>query len=92
MRVARGPIGVYEGFITDVSNTIILPLIYAFAGIGLWIDRNIVDWFVNSVASFVLTISASVRRIQTGFLQHYAIGMVVGIMVIIIIYSLMGGG
>ncbi len=91
MRISRGPVGVYEGFITEVSNTIILPIIYSFAGIGLWIDRNIVDWTVNSVAKFVLTISASVRRIQTGFLQHYAIGMVVGI-IIIIIYSLMGGG
>ena len=92
MRIAKGPIGVYEGFITEVSNTIVLPVIYSLAGIGLWIDRNIVDRFVNSVAAFVLSISASVRRIQTGFLQHYALGMVVGIMVIIIIYSLMGGG
>jgi len=92
MRIAKGPIGVYEAFITEVSNTIVLPAIYALAGIGLWIDRNIVDAFVNGVAKFVLTISASVRRIQTGFLQHYALGMVVGIMVIIIIYSLVGGG
>ena len=50
------------------------------------------DAFVNGVANFILKISASVRRIQTGFLQHYALGMVIGIMVIIIIYSLVGGG
>ena len=92
MLVARGPIGAYEGFITDISNSIILPLIYAFAGIGLWIDRNIVDRTVNGVANLVLAVSASLRRIQTGYIQHYAIGMVVGIMIIIIIYSLMGGG
>ena len=92
MRIAKGPIGVYEGFITEVSNTIVLPAIYSLAGIGLWIDRNIVDAFVNGVANFILMVSASVRRIQTGFLQHYALGMVIGIMVIIIIYSLVGGG
>ncbi|MDZ4384727.1 MAG: Na+/H+ antiporter subunit D, partial [Nitrospirota bacterium] len=92
MRIAKGPIGVYERFITEVSNTIVLPAIYSLAGIGLWIDRNIVDAFVNGVANFVLKVSASVRRIQTGFLQHYALGMVIGIMVIILIYSLVGGG
>lgn len=92
MWVARSPIGDYEIFITDVSNTIVLPVIYALADIGLWIDKNIVDWIVNSVARFVISISAFIRRIQTGSVQHYAIGMVVGIMVIIIIYSLMAGG
>lgn len=115
MWIAKRPIGRYEGFITDVSSTIVLPLLSAFASIALWIDVNIVDWVVNSVARLVITISATtlwidvnivdwvvnsvadfviiisgtIRRIQTGFLPHYAVSMVVGIMVIIIIYSLM---
>lgn len=92
MWVARRPIADYEGWITDVANTIVLPLIYALAGVGYWIDRNIVDWMVNSTANFVISVSAFVRRVQTGFVPHYAVGMVVGITIIIIIYSLMGGG
>lgn len=91
MWVARRPIADYEGWITEVANTIILPLIYALASVGFWIDRNIVDRMVNSTANFVLSVSAFVRRIQTGFVPHYAVGMVVGITIIIIIYSLMGG-
>lgn len=92
MWVARRPIADYEGWITEVANAIVLPLIYALADVGLWIDRNIVDWMVNSTANFVISVSAFVRRIQTGFVPHYAAGMVVGITIIIIIYSLMGGG
>lgn len=92
MWIARRPVGVYEGFITEISNTAVLPVIYRFADIGLWIDKNIVDWLVNAVGNFVMGLSATVRRIQTGLLQHYAMGMVVGIVVIILIYSLMPGG
>ena len=88
---ARRPVCAYEGFITEISNTVILPVIYFFARVGLWIDRNIVDLAVNSTANFVINMSAFVRRVQTGLVQHYAVGMVIGIMLIIIIYSLIGG-
>ncbi|MDD5433853.1 MAG: Na(+)/H(+) antiporter subunit D [Nitrospira sp.] len=91
MWVARKPIGVYELFITDVSNTGILPAIFKLSRVGLWIDRNVVDWIVNSIAAFVLSLSAFVRRVQTGLVQHYAVGMAVGLVLIIIIYSLIGG-
>jgi multicomponent Na+:H+ antiporter subunit D len=91
MWVARKPIGVYELFITDVSNTGALPAIFKLSRVGLWIDRNVVDWMVNSVAAFVLGLSAFVRRVQTGLVQHYAVGMAVGLVIIIIIYSLIGG-
>lgn len=91
MWVARKPIGAYELFITDVSNTGVLPAIFKLSRAGLWIDRNVVDWAVNSVAAFVLSLSAFVRRVQTGLVQHYAIGMAVGLVIIIIIYSLIGG-
>lgn len=91
MWVARRPVGAYELAITNVSNTVVLPAIYGLSRVGLWIDRNVVDWAVNSVAAFVLSLSAFVRRVQTGLVQHYAIGMAVGLVIIIIIYSLIGG-
>lgn len=91
MWVARKPIGAYEMYITDVSNTVVLPVIYGLAQVGQWIDRNVVDWIVNSVAAFIINLSAFVRRVQTGLVQHYAVGMAVGIVVIILIYSLIGG-
>jgi len=92
MWVAMNPVSAYERFITEVTNTIILPLIYALSGVGLWIDRNIIDRMVNSLASFIIGVSAFVRRIQTGFTPHYAAGIVAGITIIIIVYALIGGG
>ncbi len=87
MWFARKPVGAWEGFITEIANTAIMPFIYAVARIGFWIDRNIVDKAVNGVAGIIMSLSAGVRRVQTGLLQHYAIGMVLGIMVIIFIFS-----
>lgn len=87
MWFARKPVGAWEGFITEIANTAIMPFIYAVARLGFWIDRNIVDKAVNGVAGIIMSLSAGVRRVQTGLLQHYAIGMVLGIMVIIFIFS-----
>ncbi len=92
MWFARKPVGAYEGFITEIANTAIMPFIYAVARIGFWIDRNIVDKAVNGVAGIVMSLSAGVRKVQTGLLQHYAVGMVLGIMVIIFIFSVIVRG
>ena len=87
MWFARKPVVAWEGFITEIANTAVMPFIYAVARLGFWIDRNIVDKAVNGVAGIIMSLSAGVRRVQTGLLQHYAIGMVLGIMVIIFIFS-----
>ena len=92
MWFARKPVGAYEGFITEIANTAIMPFIYAVARLGFRIDRNIVDKAVNGVAGIVMSLSAGVRRVQTGQVQHYAIGMVLGIMVIIFIFSVIVRG
>lgn len=87
MWFARKPVVAWEGFITEIANTAVMPFIYAVARLGFWIDRYIVDKAVNGVAGIIMSLSAGVRRVQTGLLQHYAIGMVLGIMVIIFIFS-----
>ncbi|MCC7202656.1 MAG: Na(+)/H(+) antiporter subunit D [Nitrospirae bacterium] len=92
MWFARKPVGAWEGFITEIANTAVMPSIYAVARLGFWIDRNLVDKAVNGIAGIIMSLSAGVRRVQTGLLQHYAIGMVVGIMVIIFIFSVIVRG
>jgi multicomponent Na+:H+ antiporter subunit D len=92
MWFSRKPVSAYEGFITEIANTAIMPFIYAVARIGFWIDRNIVDKAVNGVAGIVMSLSAGVRKVQSGLLQHYAVGMVLGIMVIIFIFSVIVRG
>ena len=92
MWFARKPVVAWEGFITEIANTAVMPFIYAVARLGFWIDRNIVDKAVNGIAGITMSLSAGVRRVQTGQVQHYAAGMVLGIMVIIFIFSMIVRG
>jgi len=46
-------------------------------GVG---DRGIIDgMFVNGSAHAVAAVSAVVRRVQSGYLYHYAFAMVLGL-------------
>ena len=57
MWFAKKPVGAYEGFITEITNTAIMPFIYAVARLGFRIDRNIVDKAVNGVAGIVMSLA-----------------------------------
>jgi NADH-quinone oxidoreductase subunit L len=51
----------------------------------LWrgIDVGVIDWFVNALASAVGFISGTVRVVQTGVTQSYAIVFLVGVIAIV---------
>jgi NADH-quinone oxidoreductase subunit L len=48
-----------------------------------WWDRWIVDGLVRFVGGFVKTVSWPVRLIQTGYVQNYALVMVLGVLIFI---------
>jgi len=91
MWIARGPISAYEAVVSELSNTAILRPLYIMAAIGLWIDKNIVDGIVNGMANLTIYCGARLRRIQTGLLQHYAIGIILGLLVVVTVYSVVMG-
>jgi len=47
------------------------------------VDVNIIDAFVNAVASMVEAMSRVLKRLQTGYFHHYAMGMALGVFVIV---------
>jgi NADH-quinone oxidoreductase subunit L len=52
-------------------------------GKGLWqrADRGLIDGLlVNGSAKVVGAIAAVTRRLQTGFIYHYAFAMIIGLM------------
>ena len=54
-------------------------------GVGLWKvgDQKIIDGvFVNGSWKLVAWISGKVRRLQSGFIYHYAFGMIIGVFVL----------
>ena len=50
------------------------------------VDVGIIDGFVNAVASLVEAMSRVLRRLQTGYYNHYAFGMAFGVLVVVGIY------
>ncbi len=55
----------------------------AFCKVGEWFDPTIVDRVVNEVADGVGEGGRVTRRMQTGFLQHYAIVIILGLFLLI---------
>jgi len=60
-----------------------------FAGLGFFDDR-VVDGMVNGVADGTAAAGRSIRRVQTGQLQVYAMAIAVGVVAIAVCYYLFG--
>ncbi len=57
-------------------------------GMGLWkgFDEFIIDGTVNGIAYFIGWLSSLMRRMQTGFVQNYAVSMIVGGVILALYY------
>jgi NADH-quinone oxidoreductase subunit L len=66
-----------------VTKKIIFPLVGQPAA---WIDRNIVDGFMNLLATATATISRWIRGLQSGRVQSYALYFFGGIAALTIIF------
>ena len=64
-----------------------------FIGIGGWfsdrilwrtIDAGLIDGMVNAAAYFVGGLSQAGRRLQTGYVRNYALGMLFGVVVLVV--------
>jgi NADH-quinone oxidoreductase subunit L len=53
-----------------------------FDGIA-WFDRNVVDGTVNGVAMLVRTGGRGLRHVQSGFVRSYALGVSIGVVVLL---------
>ena len=51
-----------------------------------WIDRNIVDGFMNLLAKITETISFAIRKLQSGKLQQYAIYFFTGVLAFALLF------
>ena len=58
-------------------------------GEGLWRtgDEGIVDGCVNGVASICGQLAERLRHLQTGYVYHYAFAMLIGVMVLVSVYT-----
>jgi NADH-quinone oxidoreductase subunit L len=48
-----------------------------------WFDAHVIDGAVNGVASVVRDVGRRLRRVQTGFVRSYALGVTVGVVIVL---------
>ncbi len=57
-----------------------------------WFDANIVDGIVNGIGTVTRLSGGGLARVQTGRVQNYALGIAIGLIVMVASYALMTGG
>jgi NADH-quinone oxidoreductase subunit L len=56
-----------------------------------WFDREVVDGTVNGIGSSTVLAGRNIRRVQTGRVQNYALGIALGLLVMAGSYLLLAG-
>lgn len=87
MWFARRPLARYEEVVSDFSNSLVLKPHTAIAKLGLWFDQHIVDGVVNGVATGLIQCATQLRRLQSGILSQYALGIVAGLVACLLLYG-----
>ncbi|MEE8574655.1 MAG: Na(+)/H(+) antiporter subunit D [Thermodesulfobacteriota bacterium] len=69
--------------VSNAYNTILIKYTKATSEESWTFDKSIVDGAVNGVGAIILRLGRVFRRIQTGQLQHYAIVVLIGVVLLI---------
>jgi len=75
----------FDGHIIDWLVNLAGSITRGFAGIDGWIDKWFVDGTVNAVATLVIDGGRALRRVQTGRIQTYLYGALVGGLAVILL-------
>jgi len=65
------------------THTIIFGMVASAAS---WFDRNIIDGFLNGIASFTNMVSEKTKGLQSGQLQQYGIYMISGVLALFLVF------
>ncbi len=91
-RMANGLKGLYTGaynkfYIDEIYIFITKKVVFNLVGRpAAWFDRNIVDGFMNLLATITGQISFLIKKLQSGKLQHYASYFFVGVIAFVMIF------
>ena len=81
-----GPIrrAALEGFWVDDAFLFVYRIgVLAFSKIIGWTDRYLVDGVVNAVSAWTVMAGGGLRRVQTGRVQDYVVGVAVGVILLL---------
>lgn len=72
-------------FIDQIYELLIIVPVKALAVVAYSLDRLFVDGIVNTVGSIPKTFGRLFRHLQTGMIQFYALAMVLGLLVLVLV-------
>jgi NADH-quinone oxidoreductase subunit L len=78
----------FDANVVDWLVNLMGKIALGVAWVGGLIDTYIVDGAVNGVADLVLASGREIRKTQTGRVNNYVLGVVVGIVILVIVTSL----
>ena len=81
-----GPIrrAALEGFWVDDAFLFVYRIgVLAFSKVIGWTDRYLVDGVVNAVSAWTVMAGGGLRRVQTGRVQDYVVGVAVGVILLL---------
>jgi multicomponent Na+:H+ antiporter subunit D len=81
MWISDRAIAAADNVVGNAYKTLVLTPSIRTASGSVKFDLGIIDGIVNGVANVVLNLSSRMRQIQTGQLQHYAVAILVGLLV-----------
>ena len=70
-----------------VNDVLVVQPTYSLSRAFVWLDDRGIDGVVNGSASFVGALSGRMRRLQTGFARSYALAMVGGAVLVLVILA-----
>jgi NADH-quinone oxidoreductase subunit L len=75
-------------YVDEIYNFVFVDSVKWLSTHFFWniVDVHIIDGFVNASASLVESASRVLRRLQSGYFNHYAFGMAFGVFVVVAIY------
>jgi len=83
-------ISYYRWWWDDLYNAVIVNGMIAFSQVINWFDKHIIDGIVNGTGLVVSEAGNELRRFQNGRIQDYALGIVLGVNIVIL--ALLQGG
>lgn len=86
-----GP-GMYRASVNKYYVDDIYGLVFARGGVLLsealwWFDAKVIDGTVNGAGWLASTIGGWLRKIQTGRVENYGLGMAAGLAIVVIVYA-----
>ncbi len=75
----------------EINNFLFIVVGGRIAAFLWWFDANVVDGVVNGIGSVTRRSGGGLARVQTGRVQNYALGIAIGLIIMVASYAMMVG-